>query len=118
MGMSASQARLLFISSRMHDIEMKSQNIANQKIRLASDSEQVSANYVKALNKTNLMVTGYDNNGNVTSNQLSYSSIMRPNGELSNSYTLRNTNGKLILSPDMIEAYKNARHDPKEFLKN
>ena len=51
MGMSASQAKLLFLTTRIHDIEMKSQNIANQKIRLASDSQQVSTNYTNALNK-------------------------------------------------------------------
>jgi len=46
--MSASQARLLFISSRIHDIELKSQQIANQKIRLASDSDQIATDYTNA----------------------------------------------------------------------
>ena len=51
MGMSASQARLLFISSRMNDVEFKSQQIANQKIRLSSESEQLANDYAKSLNK-------------------------------------------------------------------
>lgn len=42
MGMSASQARLLAITSRMNDIELRSQQIANTKLRLADESDQVA----------------------------------------------------------------------------
>ena len=60
MSMSASQARLLFITSRQHDVKFKSQQIANQKIRLATESEQIAADYSKALNKETL--TMFDKN--------------------------------------------------------
>lgn len=59
MGMSASQARLLAITSRMNDIELRSQQIANTKIRLADESEQVAQNYTNALNATKLTYTDY-----------------------------------------------------------
>ena len=59
MGMSASQARLLSITSRINDIEFKSQQISNVKIRLADESEQVAQDYTKALNKTKLTYTSY-----------------------------------------------------------
>ena len=59
MGMSASQARLLSITSRMNDIEFKSQQVANTKIRLADDSERVANDYTKALNKQKLTFTSY-----------------------------------------------------------
>ena len=59
MGMSASQARLLSITSRMNDIELRSQQISNAKIRLADESEQVANEYTEALNKTKLTYTDY-----------------------------------------------------------
>ena len=59
MGMSASQARLLSITSRMNDIELRSQQISNTKIRLADESEQVANEYTKALNKTKLTYTDH-----------------------------------------------------------
>ena len=59
MGMSASQARLLSITSRMNDIEFKSQSISNTKIRLADESEQVANAYTKALNKQKFTYTDY-----------------------------------------------------------
>ena len=62
MGMSASQARLLSITARMTDIEFKSQQISNTKIRLADESEQVAENYTKALNKQKLTKTVWDAN--------------------------------------------------------
>lgn len=36
MGMAASQARLLTLTSRLHDVEYKAQNIESQKIALAT----------------------------------------------------------------------------------
>ena len=61
MGMSASQARLLSITSRISDIEFKSQQISNVKIRLADESEQVANAYTRALNKQKLSITNYAN---------------------------------------------------------
>ena len=60
MGMSASQARLLSITARINDVEFKSQSISNTKIRLADESEKVANDYTKALNKTKLVYTGYN----------------------------------------------------------
>ena len=59
MGMSASQARLLAITSRINDIEFKSQQVSNIKIRLADESEQVANAYTAALNKTKITYTNY-----------------------------------------------------------
>ena len=41
MGMAASQARLLTITARMHDVEYKAQSIQNAKIQLSTQSDQV-----------------------------------------------------------------------------
>lgn len=60
MGMSASQARLLSITARMNDVEYKSQQISNTKIRLSDEAEQVANDYTKALNRQKLTFTRYD----------------------------------------------------------
>ena len=49
MGMAASQARLLTITARMHDIEYQAQSIQNAKIELATQSDEVYQEYLKTL---------------------------------------------------------------------
>jgi len=52
MGLAASQARLLNLTSRMHDIEYKAQKLEAQKLQMANESTQVYQEYENALNKT------------------------------------------------------------------
>ena len=59
MGMSASQARLLSITARINDVEYKSQQISNTKLRLADEAEQLATNYTNALNKQKYTYTDY-----------------------------------------------------------
>ena len=51
MGLAASQARLLNLTARMHDIEYKAQNLEAQKLQMANESTQVYKEYEAALNK-------------------------------------------------------------------
>jgi len=51
MGMSASQARLLTLTARIHDVENEAQRIQNQKLLLANDSDRAYNNYLDAVNK-------------------------------------------------------------------
>ena len=46
MGMAASQARLLTITARMHDVEYQAQSIQNAKIQLSTQSDQIYQNYL------------------------------------------------------------------------
>ncbi len=54
MGLAASQARLLTITSRLSNTELRQQQIANTKMRLANDQENVSTKYSEALNNQTL----------------------------------------------------------------
>ena len=49
MGLAASQARLLTLTSRMADLEMNSMRCSNQKMILANKSDAISAKYADAL---------------------------------------------------------------------
>ena len=51
MGLAASQARLLNLTRRMHDIEYKAQNLEAQKLQMANQSKAVYTEYENALNK-------------------------------------------------------------------
>lgn len=65
MGMSASQARMLSLTSRLSDLELSAQSISNSKIRLADQAEAASREYSEALDKQKLTAfSGVDNNGN------------------------------------------------------
>ncbi len=54
MGMSSSQARLLSLTGRMHDIEYKAQKLEAQKLQMANESARVYQKYANALNATTI----------------------------------------------------------------
>ena len=92
MGMSASQARLLSITSRMNDIEFKSQQVSNIKIRLADESEQVANAYTAALNKQKLTFNTFDKQGNKVSYALNSANL----ASLADQFKLVDKNGKVV----------------------
>ena len=61
MGMSASQTRLLGLTTRMHDLEYKQESLANIKLRLADESDQIAQKYTNALGKQAFSLTTYSN---------------------------------------------------------
>ena len=70
MGLSSSQARLLSLTGRMHDIEYKAQHLEAQKLQMANESAHVYKEYENALSKTKIQVKqmyadGSSNNGKV-----------------------------------------------------
>ena len=75
MGLAASQARLLTITARLADNELRSQTINNAKMRLATQSSQASENYVNALNQASLMFTNYDSTGAEQSQLLTFNAL-------------------------------------------
>lgn len=111
--MAASQARLLTITARMHDVEYKAQSIQNAKIQLSTQSDQVYQEYLEALDATTLTVD--DINGNtITAN---FNNLVGKNGvETGNNYALRTSNGQLIVEDDVKDAYDEYDgNDPYEF---
>lgn len=67
MGMSSSQARLLNLTSRMHQIEYNAQKLEAQKLQMANESTHVYNTYLNAIDKTKVQF------GNLTaSGELNY----------------------------------------------
>ena len=56
MGLAASQARLLFITSRQNDVSAQMQRVSNQNMILARDEDEVSEKYNRMLSGTTLEV--------------------------------------------------------------
>ena len=100
MGLAASQARLLFITSRQNDVSAQMQRISNQNMILARDEDEVSTTYNKMLAATTLQAAdGVD---------ISYDSLMGATGAangLTSANVLLNSAGKVALSASDIAKY-------------
>ena len=100
MGLAASQARLLFITSRQNDVSAQMQRISNQNMILARDEDEVSTKYNKMLSATTLQAAdGVD---------ISYDSLMGASGAvngLTSANVLLNSAGKVALSASDIAKY-------------
>ena len=126
MGMAASQARLLSITSRLSDNELRSQLINNQKIRLATESSKASERYVAALNDTKMMYSAYDVKGNPLNKELTFANLTAYSS-YNNQYGLRNLSGQILVSEEDAFNFENSNvstdadkpvYDLEEFLKS
>ena len=117
MGLAASQARLLSITSRLADNELRSQTINNAKMRLSSDTAQASEDYLNALNNANLMFSNYDVYGNSQEQLLTFNSLMGYS-PYNNQYGLINSSGQILVSEADAAAYEAAHGDLNTFLEN
>ncbi len=115
MGMAAGQARLLSITSRMADNELRAQIINNNKMRLATQSSQASEAYVTALNEAQMMFTNYDANNNASYQKLTYNALTAYNAN-NNQYIVTNSSGNVLLSEKDAQNYRNANGDVNKFL--
>ena len=103
MGMAASQARLLTITARMHDIEYQAQSIQNAKISLATQSDEVYQEYLEALNATSLTVKDFQGNL-ITAN---FNNLCGINAVASQyQYALFDEKGRLLVQDDIAKGYQ------------
>ena len=107
MGMAASQVRLLSITSRMSDNELRAQLINNAKIRLTEDSSKASEKYINALNQTQLMMSNKDFQGNDLYQQLTYNSLTAYSS-YNNQYGLINKSGEMVVTELEAAKYEQA----------
>ena len=97
MGISASQARLLSITARLTSNEYESQQISNAKMRLATQSEQASNEYIAALNQRQLQYVTYDAQGTPVTEALTANALYQYS-DMKNQYALSNANGQILVS--------------------
>lgn len=105
MGMAASQAKLLTLTARLHDVEYKAQNLQSQKLALATQRDELYQNYCAALDATEFKVA-YMNNGKEVMMDANYSTLCEFNEKRKADYALVDNNtGKIIVSEDIKTAY-------------
>lgn len=75
MGLSSSQARLLSLTGRMHDIEYKAQHLEAQKLQMANESAHVYKEYENALNATKIQVKQLAADGSASFVDATYNSM-------------------------------------------
>lgn len=105
--MAASQARLLSLTARIHDVEYQAQSIQNAKVQLATQSDQVYNEYVAALDAQTLTVAMIDNGqtSRVTANFNNLFSTNRVTPSDGSVYGLRNERGLLVVESAVYDAY-------------
>ena len=114
MGMAASQARLLSITTRLTNNEFRSQMVANSKMRLANETQAASDEYMEALNATKLQYVYYDANGEQTQYDLTASTILQYQ-PLKNQYALVNRAGQTMVNHNDATTFQQA-NNRDEFL--
>lgn len=114
MGLAASQARLLSLTTRLTNNEMGSQTITNAKIRLASKSSSANKVYIDALSAAQLMYSNYNGDGEKTYEALTVA-IINQYAPLKNQYGIIDNHGKLLVKNDDGENFKKSK-DIYEFL--
>ena len=78
MGLSSSQARLLHLTARMHQIEYKAARLEAQKLQLANDSNDVYDEYLAELDKTKIQYRYLNENGSTTFADATLSTLLDP----------------------------------------
>ncbi|MBO6087085.1 hypothetical protein J6P92_01910 [bacterium] len=114
MGMSASQARLLSITSRLSNNEFRAQTITNSKLRLADESEAVSDAYLEALDSKELMYMNYDDKGESSKVNLTAAALY-DYAPMKNQYMLLDSAKKYLISYTDAQNFEYS-NDLTEFL--
>lgn len=107
MGLAASQARLLTITSRKSRAQFESMNLSHQKLALSRNLTDISNEYQNSLDQTKLYYDFYGVNS--TDTPLTYNMLMAPSSI--NNYTptlISNNQGQIVLSTPYAAAARDA----------
>ena len=116
MGMAASQATLLTLTSRLHDVEYKAQNIENQKIQLATQKDELYQNYCDALDKKKIQVAFNNSNGTSTFIDATFDTLCKYDENRCKQYSLKDAKtGKVIVDSETAQAYEEYGNDKYSF---
>ena len=106
MGLAASQARLLSITSRMHDVEFEAQDIMQKKVALATQKDALYEEYLKALDSKLLKVAFVDS-GILNYVDATFTSVCGYQPNRKGTYALTDSNtGRMVVDDSVFEAYQ------------
>ena len=108
--MAASQARLLTLTARIHDVEYQAQSIQNAKVQLSTQQDQVYEDYQKALDATTLTFTAIDpqsgTQSTLTANFNNLFSVNKATAAGNSDYALFDSKGKVVVDENLYHGYK------------
>ena len=107
MGLSASQARLLSVTKRISNNELKSQILANNKVRLADQHVAASKKYISALDTTKMQYVSYDETGSTENIALTFNALNNYS-PLKKQYVLYNSNNQFYVSKTDAQNFENS----------
>ena len=109
MGMAASQARLLTITARIHDVEYQAQAIQNAKVQLATQSDQVYKDYQAALDATTLTLTAINpSSGEKSTIAATFANMFSAHRAVSatgREYVLKDNKNRVVVDEDLYNRY-------------
>ena len=72
MGVSANQSRLMTLTARMHDLELRAQQISNEKVIMSLKSEAIALEYSNSMNDATSTSDGSVNESMLNAAQRKY----------------------------------------------
>jgi len=107
MGMAASQARLLTLTARLHDVEFAAQSIQNAKLQLATQQDAAYEEYQRALDQTSLTFLATDSSGAQSNVVANYTNLFSINGANASGhhYALIDSRGRVVVSEEIYNGY-------------
>ena len=114
MGLAASQAKLLSLTCRISDNELRAQSLTAAKMALASQTSEASRQYINALGTNEFIYRNYDDAGNKVYTALTGAQLSTY-APLKNQYALINTDGQVLVSELDAANYEDSS-DINEFL--
>ena len=114
MGLAASQARLLSLTTRINHNEMESMVATNAKLRLSDKTDVAQDKYLSVLDATKLEYDLFDNNGLQQSSALTFNAVNQYN-PLKNQYIFKNTSGQVYVNAKDANNFEQS-NDLYEFL--
>ena len=108
MGMAASQARLLSLTARTHDVEFEAQSIQNSKLQLSTQQDEVYQDYLRALDAVTLTFASTDLNGTSSTLTATFNTLfseMAAPTATGNHYALITERNLVVVSDEIYEGY-------------
>lgn len=117
MGMSASQARLLSLTARMHDLEFEAQGIQYSKLDLVDLKDVVYERYLDALDSTKIEMSVFTADGGNIYQDITYTNMLISyvNGRHS-MYMLTNNQDQILLPEQIASKLQEMPDSLDEFL--
>ena len=109
MGLSSSQARLLTLTSRMHDIEYKAAKLEAQKLQMANESRKAYDDYLVALDATKIQMKTINTDGSLKYIDATYDKLINAGYEI----TFKDFG--YGLDHDIYENFVRATHNKSQF---